>query len=67
MGKVLVLYRWRVFDPVRKRLITTRYRATEEQIRKSHPEATPIESTREDREISDDYWALSTNAFLRGK
>ena len=67
MSKVLVLYRWRVRDPVSGRMIKTRHLATEDEIRRQFPDAERIESSREERVISDDPWAQSTSAFLRNK
>ena len=65
MDKVLVLYNWRVFDPVRERFYVTRYKATVDEMRTRHPEATLIESSREDRQLSDDPFAFNTSAFMR--
>ena len=67
MEKVIVLYNWRVYDPVRGRHFTTRHKATAAQIRQTHPEATPIESSREERIVDDDRPPLSTNDFMGRK
>lgn len=65
MDTVVVMYKWRVFDPVRERFYVTRYRATVEEMRTRHPEATLIESSREERVVSDDPWDNCTSAFRR--
>jgi hypothetical protein len=50
MPKV-ILYRWRVTDPVTGRRYTTRYHATEESIRQAHHEAQPVPGSREERDV----------------
>lgn len=67
MKKTIVLYNWRIRDPVSGRFYTTRYKATEETIRKEHPEAVAVESTREERVADDDRLGHSTAQFMGEK
>jgi hypothetical protein len=50
--KVIVLWRWRYRDPVRKRIVTTQYLATEDDARAQlPPDAERVEWTREERRV----------------
>lgn len=66
MGKTLIRYTWSYMDPIRKRRVRTRYKATEGQIRAEHPDAVPVEGSREELVISDDPLSCCTSGFLRG-
>jgi hypothetical protein len=50
--KIEIRYRWRVRSPD-DRWFNTRYAASEESIRKQHPDAVPVGGTREERIILD--------------
>ena len=50
--RVELCYRWRVLSPV-GRWRATRCSASEEAIRKEHPEAIPVQGTRTERTILD--------------
>ena len=50
--RVEIQYRWRVKSPA-GRWFNTRHTATEESIRKEHPEATPVQGTRTERVVLD--------------
>lgn len=65
MGKTLIRYTWSYMDPIRKRRVQTRYKATEDQIRVEHPDAVPVEGSREELVISDDPLSCCTSGFLR--
>lgn len=49
-----VRYRWRYYDEVRKKWFTTSYHCTESAIRKEHPDATPVDGSRQEFTLSDD-------------
>lgn len=66
MARVLIRYRWRYYDEIRGRWVTTRYKTEAEQIHKEHPDAMPVDGTREDLVIEDDRMANCTSGFLRG-
>jgi hypothetical protein len=66
MAKTLIQHRWRYFDEVRGKNVTTRYLCTEEHIRKEHPDATPVPGTEQVRELSEDLLANSTGRFYSG-
>lgn len=53
MGKVEVRYRWRYYDEARRRWVNTSYWTSEERIRIEHPDAEPIEGTRQERVLLD--------------
>ena len=53
MGKVEVQYRWRYYDEARRRWVKTSYWTTEERIRIEHPDAEPIDGTRQERVLLD--------------
>ena len=61
----LVLYHWRVWDPVRSRWRTTRYLATEEEMRKRHERYEVILRSREVRQIKSGE-ALTAGYVQRG-
>ena len=61
----IILHRWRVWDPIRKRMIPTRYLATEEQIRQTHERYEVIPGTREEREV-DPGMVLTAGHLQRG-
>ncbi|NMM78843.1 hypothetical protein B2J88_48845 [Rhodococcus sp. SRB_17] len=50
--RVEICYRWRIQSPA-GRWFTTRHSASEEAIRKEHPEAMPVEGSRTERIILD--------------
>lgn len=54
MTKIEIRYNWRFFDEVRGKHFVTRYKCTEEFIRRSYPDAVAVEHTREELEILDD-------------
>jgi hypothetical protein len=60
----LVLYRYRAFDPVRRRWYVTHAMTEQEAGRLGNP--TPLEWSREERRIDTDPLCLSTSAFLKG-
>lgn len=62
----LILYNWRYWDEIRGKHIVTRWKATEEEIKRQHPDATPMLDTREIREVSDDPFDNSMGHLLRG-
>lgn len=66
MGDVRVVYYWRYRCEIRKKMITTRYKTTREEIEVEHPDAVPIESSREERLMNVDPWSLCTSGFLVG-
>ncbi len=59
----LIRYRWRYFDEMRQIYITTRHRATENDITAAHPDALPVEGTRQVLEVPDDVSINSTAIF----
>lgn len=61
--KTLLRYRWRYFDAIRRRNVTTSYHATEEEIRREHPDAQPVEGTMNMLELVGDPLANSTAPF----
>jgi hypothetical protein len=65
MPRLIVRYLWRYYDPIRKRTMTTRYYATEEEIRPRHPDAVAVEHTRQEMEVSDDILRGSFSPFGR--
>ena len=67
MARVAIRYRWRYFCEIRKKLLVTPYHCEESMIRSQHPEATPVESTREERifpTTDDELAGNSTSAWL---
>ncbi len=50
----LELWLWRVWDPVRGRWYTTRYRMTGAEAASRHPEGTKVEGSLEVREVDPD-------------
>lgn len=66
MGKI-VLYRWRYFDDLRNKLVTTKHVDTEENFLKSHPGAEKIPGSQEIRDAPEDPYQNCTSNFLRNK
>ena len=60
----LVLYRYRAFDPTRRRWYVTRPMTEQEASRLESP--TRLEWSREERRIDADPLFMSTSAFLKG-
>ena len=58
----LIRYRWRYYDPLREITITTRPWATEYDIKVAHPDAVPVEGTRQVLVVPD---AVSINSTGR--
>lgn len=71
MPKLSIRYRWRLFDEVRQKYITTPYHCDEETIRVQYPKATPVEGTRQELMIPSDrgeaMQMVSTSCLSRGK
>jgi hypothetical protein len=65
MPQIEIQYRWRYYDDVRRKWFTTRYHCTEDRIQKEHPDATPVDGSRVERELIDDKLQNCTSAFLR--
>lgn len=59
-------YRWRYFDPVRGKSVTTRYHATREEIEREHPDAVPVPGSELLLELADDPLANSMSRFQVG-
>ena len=66
MPIALLRYRWRYFDPVRKKFCTTRYHATGEEIVREHPDAIPISGSEQLLELADDALSNSMARFQIG-
>ena len=66
MPITLLRYRWRYFDPVRKKYCATRYHATEEEIRCEYPDAIAVPGTEHLLELPDDPLANSMSRFQVG-
>lgn len=50
--KTIILWRWRYFDVVRRKFVTTRHHATEDDARRQlPPDAERVEWTREERRV----------------
>jgi len=68
--KRLELWRWRYLDPVRKRIVTTRFVLSEADAAVQYPDgATKVDGSLEVREVPEtdaEFAAGSTGAFLRG-
>lgn len=67
MARVAIRYRWRYFDEIRQKWLVTAYHCEESLIRSEHPEATPVESTREERifpTTDEELAGSSTSAWL---
>jgi hypothetical protein len=58
----LILYRYRVFDPIRRRWAITPAMTEEEAVRLAS--AVRLDWSREERHIPEDRQAMSTSAFL---
>jgi hypothetical protein len=64
----LELWRWRYFDPVRKRNVTTRYVMSEADAKVEHADAVKVDGSLEVRqapETDDEIATASTSAFQR--
>lgn len=51
--RIVHVYRWR-YRGLRGKLITTSFHCTEEDIRLEHPDAEPVEGTRQERQVLED-------------
>ena len=51
--RTVTVYRWR-YRGLRGKLTTTSFHCTEEDIRVEHPDAEPVEGTRQERQVHDD-------------
>jgi len=69
--KRIELWRWRYFDPVRKRHVTTRFVLSEADAAQQYPDgATKVEGSLEVRnvpETGEERAAASTSAWRRGR
>jgi putative SOS response-associated peptidase YedK len=61
-----IRYRWRYFDEARGRHCVTSYRCSWDQIRVEHPDATPVDGSRQELELLDNWLANSTAKFGLG-
>lgn len=59
MSATELRYRWRYFDPIRKKNCTTRYHATREEVEREHPDAIPVPGSEQLLELADDPFANS--------
>jgi hypothetical protein len=59
-------YRWRYFDPIRKKHCTTRYHATRGNIARERPDAVPIPGSEQLLELAGDPLATSMARFQVG-
>jgi hypothetical protein len=66
MPTTLLRYRWRYFDPIRKRSCTTRYHATRAEIEREQPDAVPVPGSEQFLELADDPLANSMARFQVG-
>lgn len=57
-----IQHRWRYFDAARQRAVTTRHHCTAESIMREHPDATPVEGTRIERQIPETAAELAAHA-----
>jgi len=60
-----IRYRWRYYDDARGRHYVTRHYCTEAQIRTEHPDATPVEGSRQILELAENWLVNSTGVFQR--
>jgi putative SOS response-associated peptidase YedK len=58
-----IRYRWRYFDEASGRHCTTRHHCTESQIRVEHPDATPVDGSRDVLELTENWLVNSTSHF----
>jgi hypothetical protein len=49
----ITLFRWRVRDPLTGRLRTTRYLASEQDMKQRHPDAELVPGSREERDVGE--------------
>ena len=56
----LVRYRWRYLDPLCEISLATRHWATAHDMRIAHPDAAPLEGTRQELALPDDPFINST-------
>lgn len=66
MSDKLVMYRWRYYCEIRKKIVSTRSQLPEDLIKGEHPDAVPIEGSRREVDIGGDPWMLCTSNILRG-
>lgn len=59
----LIRYRWRYLDSLRGITITTRHWATEDDIKVAHPDALPVEGTRQELIVPEDVLINSMARF----
>lgn len=50
----LIRFRWRYFDPIRRRTVTTSYWETEDIFHAKYPDAVPVEGSRQELQLSND-------------
>lgn len=60
---VEIRYRWRYYDEVRRRHVVTSFHCTEDLIHKEYPDAQPVEGTREELTIVENWRVNSTSHF----
>jgi hypothetical protein len=63
MTQMLLRYRWCYFNPVRNMNCTTRYHATEEEMRQRHPDAVPVPGSEEVLILAENPLANSMSRF----
>ncbi len=63
----MIRYRWRYLDPLRGITITTRHWAAEHGTKVAHPDAVPVEGTRQELVVPDDLSVNSTGKFCASK
>lgn len=65
MADVLVRYRWRYYCPIRRKMLTTKTALPESLVKIEHPDAVPIEGTKEVTELSDDPYSMCLSMILK--
>lgn len=65
MAGVLVRYRWRYFCPIRQKMLTTSTALPENLVKIEHPDAVPLEWTKEVTELSDDPYSMCLSTILK--
>ena len=66
MSTTLLRYRWRYFDPVRKKTCTTKYHATADEIRQAHSDAVAVTGSEQALKLADDLLLNSMARFQSG-
>ncbi len=67
MPRIAIRYRWRYFDEIRQKYLVTAYHCEEWMIRSEHPDATPVEATRQEMVLpttAEELARNSTSAWL---